>query len=662
MASGKSKTRTQEVREHGNGERGSKRRRLGSASLCPRGIHAGCVKISAPATFTGGDQKWNSTKRAKTQPIQPLCMAGPAYAACELTSLGVNAEAGKSPVGAAMNEGQEHKVAQPLGSISPGNVLAAKLQPPARPLSYWLRRFLACNPSYLVSAALLLYGFYRVSVDPNFLSSEASQLAFNFTSLQFYEALLVATAIFLARRGIWYDSTLLIGLENLLVLVPFILISQAALIDTRLVSVMCLAGGAIAVARFSSLKRFIAELNLPAGLLKAGLVVLVVNVALPGVYRMLHQHKVGTKPTWGAAYQTNEYTWLLLLPALLALANVLPRTRPTGTLSPQRGWLPLGFFLLWIVGTAVHLYCLGYVYDFGLRPDLLAPTIWVLLWMLYRRAKDLLPEIRSSWHTALLIPPLLTTLVATPQPDKAVFLALTIMNAAIYGSICFHHRDHRAALHLLLISLAALIGGLPEDWGRNLATDFSRWKCIGAAAAGYCLLCAGLSRNPKLGIFGGIVSPSILIAVLDSDANSIHWAVHAGLAFLLMHSLRWEDRAHTGARALRIFAGAVWVAHAAVWLHFTGEGWMICCAIAAPVLVAYLLARWLSGLWGPRVVPIAALLSMLAGPGDLAVARLQATPAGLLAVIGSFLLFGLGTLAALTRQRWQKTDPHALSR
>src|SRR6266851_4494953 len=135
-----------------------------------------------------------------------------------------------SPVEAAMNECQEHKVAQPLGSIPPGNVLAAKPQLPAKPLSYWLTRFLACNPFYLVSAALLLYGLYRVSDDPKFLSRETSQLAFNFTSLQFYEAILVATAIFLARRGIWYDSTLLIGLENLLVLVPFILISQAALI------------------------------------------------------------------------------------------------------------------------------------------------------------------------------------------------------------------------------------------------------------------------------------------------------------------------------------------------------------------------------------------------------------------------------------------------
>src|SRR5258707_1666178 len=96
-----------------------------------------------------------------------------------------------------------------------------------------LRQILACNPLYLGSAALLLYSFYLISADSNFLSKETQQLTFNLCSLQVYETLLVVTAIFLAFRAVWYDSTLLIGLENLLVLVPFILISQAALIEEK---------------------------------------------------------------------------------------------------------------------------------------------------------------------------------------------------------------------------------------------------------------------------------------------------------------------------------------------------------------------------------------------------------------------------------------------
>src|SRR5262245_21879058 len=62
------------------------------------------------------------------------------------------------------------------------------------------RRFLACNPFYLFSAVLLLFGMYRTSVDKHFLPDEVGQLTFNLTSLQCYELLLVGTAIVLARR------------------------------------------------------------------------------------------------------------------------------------------------------------------------------------------------------------------------------------------------------------------------------------------------------------------------------------------------------------------------------------------------------------------------------------------------------------------------------
>src|SRR5215204_633256 len=178
-----------------------------------------------------------------------------------------------------------------------------------KPLSYWLRRLFLCNPFYLVSAALLLFGIYRVSVDPGFLKEELKQLSFNFVSLQTYELLLVITAVFLARRRIWYDSTLLVALENILVLVPFILISQAALIEQRAVWVLCLVAATIASARCWGLRKWIVELNLPWRALASGLLILLVNVVLPIVYRTLHESKVGTRPNWGAAYYTNQFAW-----------------------------------------------------------------------------------------------------------------------------------------------------------------------------------------------------------------------------------------------------------------------------------------------------------------------------------------------------------------
>lgn len=52
---------------------------------------------------------------------------------------------------------------------------------------YWARRLLVCNPFFLCSAALLLFGVTRLSLDPKFLPEEQVNLLFNYSSLQFYE-------------------------------------------------------------------------------------------------------------------------------------------------------------------------------------------------------------------------------------------------------------------------------------------------------------------------------------------------------------------------------------------------------------------------------------------------------------------------------------------
>ena len=70
--------------------------------------------------------------------------------------------------------------------------------PPRESPHQWLKTFLIYNPFYLLSAAMLLYGVYLVSLDKNFPGRETTQLLFNFGALQVYELLVVVTAIFLA--------------------------------------------------------------------------------------------------------------------------------------------------------------------------------------------------------------------------------------------------------------------------------------------------------------------------------------------------------------------------------------------------------------------------------------------------------------------------------
>src|SRR6476619_5066094 len=105
------------------------------------------------------------------------------------------------------------------------------------------------------------------SSDSRLFLTELSQLIFNFSSFQFYELILIGTAIFLARRRIWYDSTLLVFIANLFAFVPLMLVSQALLVENSVAATLCIAGATLFAVRTGALSRLIRPLNFPPRLL-----------------------------------------------------------------------------------------------------------------------------------------------------------------------------------------------------------------------------------------------------------------------------------------------------------------------------------------------------------------------------------------------------------
>jgi len=549
-----------------------------------------------------------------------------------------------------MNEHDESEGAAPPVISIPAVTESERPEP--KPFSHWAKRFLICNPFYLVSAALLLFGMYRLSVDRSLFTGEISQLVFNLSSLEFYEILLVATAIFLAARRIWYDSTLLVGLENLFVFVPFILVSQVALISTNVVWSVCASVTILTVLRFNALKRCFTELNLPGGLLGIGAVLLAINIGLLAMYRMVGETKMGWVPDSGPDFVKNQLTWLVILPAALALANFLPHAREIGSLEPQRRWLPAGFFSLWIVATGAHLYCLNYVYNFAFNIGMLVPALWMLAWTAYRRAPEIFQWRTRTPQCALAITSLLVPLAAASENGTKIFFALTALNAVVYAVMCLRDRESHFPRHLLFTSLVLLVCGMPSEW---LTARIGREMLIGIGVGIYLMLYIGLSRNPKLGILGSMLVALTVGATFSRYHAVGHLAVQSGLVFLLLHSLRWEDTKHEGARTVRNLAGILWMLHTLTWVHADAALWMPCIP-GGIVLSAYALTQFLRGRWDTFILPAASILTVLSGPGNYLVQRLNAAPTGLLAVIGSFLLFALGTAMALTKHRWHRNS------
>lgn len=539
-------------------------------------------------------------------------------------------------------------------NTNPSERPAAADVAPAGPPGFvaWVKRFLAGNPFYLVSAALLLFGINRLAVDPNFLKAEVAKLGFNFSALQVYELLVAGMAILLARRKVWYDSTLLVIVENLLVLVPFILITQAVLIGREVALALGAAAAALALLRCGALKKWIRDLNLPAGLLALGAVLLVANLATPVLFRTFIEN--GTDE-WE---KPGLIGWFLVLPALLAVGNLLPALKSRAELAPSRSWLPFLVLGLWVTGSAAHLYCVGYVSDLAFHPWMIAPLTLVLAWTVWHRLADLgsqpvpaaaLPR-QALLGVAALIP-----LAATTAPSSHLFFAMTLLNVALFGLVSGTNPRNGLAGQLALASGLALLAGLPMDWGSWLAPGFSRVRAIELGVGIWVALQALRSRHPAWGM-GGALAAALATGWVTCGGQP-QLALHVGLSVLTLHSLRWatggSGEISKGVVGLRIGTAVSWMTHAFVWtcVDVRTAVWVVSSA-AVLVLLIYALLGVVTGQWGARVVPAGAALSFLAAPANFFFDWLRTSPAGLVAVLGSFALFGLGTLVALTKHRW----------
>lgn len=526
---------------------------------------------------------------------------------------------------------------------------------PAVPPLDWLRRFLAINPFYLASAAVLLYGIYCISSEAGFLRIEAHQLFFNFTALQFYEAALVVLAVFLARRRLWYDSTLLVLLENLVIIVPFILITQASLIEQGWMRGLVGVGVGLVAARTCVLRRWTPELNLPGRTLALGGVLLAVNVVLPIVYRNLQEERVAKTITWGPAYQMNEWSWLAILPLLVACANLLPAPYSAGPGRGQRRWLPSVLFFSWAFASGVHLYALSYVYTFQLRAALWAPMLVVLAWTLRPRLTDWVQRPGAGVEIAMLCLPFPFAFLALCSGDTGVSLALLGLNAGLYAWTAIRGEHPKLAGQLALASGVAALACVPAIWNVPAVIGSIHPMGFAETMTVYVVLASLFSRRPEMGLLGAVSVGVGLARIIPVMPVAMHCAFHGSMMFLLLHSLRWDDAREASAGTLRWITAILWVLHACLWTVTGGPAWQIA-AVGAGVVLTWLAVLWFRRVRPPLAVVVAGSAVASSGPGLQAAAWLMAAPVGLLAVAASFVLLAVGTVTALTKHRWHRVS------
>jgi len=388
---------------------------------------------------------------------------------------------------------------------------------------------------------------------------------------------------------------------------------------------------------------------------------LLVNLGLPLLTRILHRET--NVAVWEVRGGGMYYSaWLLGMPLLLMLANLLPTPRDRGDLIVEKRYFPLGIFTFWVVVTGVHLYSIGYVYGLKWAMGLVAPMAWAGAWTLCHRAGDFVekPVWKNFLRNLLMTSAAASPLIAAASGFWTVLLMLALLNAI--GFVRLMGRDRNPyAFHLLLASGVMIIAGMPIHLLEWALPDITRGVLFGYGIAGYVVFTALLSRNPKLGILGGIVVGIGAIAFFHGTINVLNIAAQLGLIFLLVHSLRWVDGKQDGARGARWIAAGLWLLHSALWITNGGTvAWAAIASFTVVVLAAYFAVRLIFGFWGPRVVPCAAMLVLVFKPLLVTYRYLEGAPAGIVALAASFVLFGVGTVAALLRHRGNRSERAAV--
>jgi hypothetical protein len=503
----------------------------------------------------------------------------------------------------------------------------------ALPEFRFLKRLLAGNPFFLLSPLVLLYGIYRLSVDPKFLPTETLQLIFNFGSLQVYEFVIAGLVVFLGIRRIRYDSVFLFWVETGLAAVPFILISQSLFLGGSLVAVFLSTAVVAAATRFhSSGRRLFPRTNL-SGLNAAGVCLLTVNLAMPLVFKHVQKE---SNALWEAENLTlvSHWIWCAALPLVVLIFGSF-FARPIPHLHGR--WTRTFVGGIWLLGTLAHFRSLAYIYSFSFEGRLLIPILWAL-----SLAANFAPLPRSLAMAQRFLPLAMGgfVLLAFPGPLAAIYFAIgcAVQLAAWVGG------DDKV---LFRCAIANGIVGVMAVW-------FSFAGISNAEIVLRIILIAFVVFSVLFRIipaFGIVLAGIVFFFQASAGGPSPFFvlaAVQTAFGVLALHSLFWD---HPRAARARLCVAVTWLIFA-FWFVADARNAselrpLLFCGLAGIGLLGWL--RYWTGSWKSVSLAVASGIVTLFGSLSFVGDASEHFTSGSLALFFAFLLLIPGTILALRR-------------
>ncbi|MBM4032286.1 MAG: hypothetical protein FJ291_10915 [Planctomycetes bacterium] len=534
------------------------------------------------------------------------------------------------------------------------------------------RRLARHNPAYLISAALMILGVYSIVQPGSQAIGNIPAILATFSTLQFYELLLVGIAVFLVcRRGVTDDGATLVLIEALFAVGCFVVADELAFKDRYrpLGLFLGLSATLLAAGRLAALGKAVGR-SLPfsaLGLLLAAL--LLWNGAAPAWVSSLHD---ADSPFIDAACLAGWWAIAALAfgLALLAAWERGPLRAPDTPFvrAPLARWAIAGII---VATTALHQYWIGYILDAPALASDALPLVTVLaLGLLHLLRAERQPV--SAWeHVAAAVPAALclaALLLGGFEP-----LAQPTAPAAFRQA--YLHELRTLTWPTAWLGVVAVMTAL-HAWRRRSAPLAHQAAAVLALAALFWRALSPADLRPDLDAF--LLALAAWFAVAAAAERSPAWAAGALLAACAFILRQWPAKAVAGvyidprAGALALFglacwalwltfrdrvprwvahAGAILLVEAAIGLNFghsvKAPGWLLAAltigTAAGLAAMGHGFRWWAYYLLATGTLLLAPARSLTASKQTLG------SPSGWLLVMGAFVALGLGFIVSLRK-------------
>jgi hypothetical protein len=233
------------------------------------------------------------------------------------------------------------------------------------------------------------------------------------------------------------------------------------------------------------------------------LAILALNLMMPVAIKLFHTEADAVQ--WFAGTDVAElWMWRFLMPMVVLGGLIVPQMERRTFGDCGVGWLSLVLTLLLVLGSALHLCSLGYVYSIPWNTVNALPVIWAATWLIWWRRVEWAPEGNEVMARRSVLVPGLFGVLPFLMPVNDTLFFLNLINLLFCIGI-FLRTDRRVEIQAVAtLALVGVLKSIPAAMLAGPLVGTTRVQLLMLAGSVVVFAIAVFKRTPGWGIAAAI--------------------------------------------------------------------------------------------------------------------------------------------------------------